>query len=91
MMYYMNWVLTNAQIELIAADVSVIDYGSGMNDKKKHSKGEFDDTKADPNEVRKAAKEWRDRYGEGKDAGKGLSVSDLFGGGMKTSVGVKLD
>jgi len=87
----MNWVLTNAQIELIAADVSVIDYGNGMKDRKKRSKGEFDDTKADPQEVKKAAEEWKQRYGNDKDAGKGLSISDLLGGGMKTSVGVKLD
>lgn len=32
MMYYVNWVLTNAQLELLAADVSVVDYN--YNDKK---------------------------------------------------------
>lgn len=87
MMYYMNWVLTNAQIELISADCSVIDYN--FDDKKKHTKGEFDDTPADSKAVRKAADEWIEKYGDGEDAGKGISIGDVLGGGM-SEVGIKL-
>ena len=47
MMYYVNWKLTIAQLELIAADVSVVDYSYGRKkDKKRGRKGEFNDTKA---------------------------------------------
>ena len=89
MMYYVNWVLTNAQLELIAADVSVVDYGD--NDKKKHKKGEFDDTYADAKSVRKASEEWIAKYGESEDAGKNISIGDIFGNDkLKSEVGVKL-
>lgn len=87
MMYYMNWVLTNAQIELISADCSVIDYN--LDDRKKHGKGEFDDTPADSKAVRKAADEWIEKYGNGEDAGKGLDIGDILGGNM-SEVGIKL-
>ena len=86
-MYYMDWVLTNAQIELISADCSVIDYN--FKDKKKRQKGEYDDTPADKDAVRRAGREWIDRYGDGEDAGKGLEIGDILGGGM-SEVGVKL-
>ena len=89
MMYYVNWVLTTAQLELIAADVSVVDYNYN-NKKKKRSKGEFDDTKADSNAVKKAAEEWTAKYGTGENAGKGLSIGDILSGGMKANIGIKL-
>jgi len=88
MMYYVNWKLTIAQLELIAADVSVVDYNYGKNKKKK---GEYDNTPADTEQVEKAAKEWTERYGDGKDAGTGLSIGDVLGGSMKADVGVKVD
>ena len=64
MMYYVNWVLTSAQLDLIAADVSVVDYSYGRKkDKKRGRKGEFNDAKADKQQLKKAAEEWRERYG----------------------------
>lgn len=87
----MNWVLTNAQIELIAADVSVVDYNYGKKDKKMKKKGEFDNTKADASEVRKAGEEWLKKYGDGKDAGQGLSVGDILNSDFKADVGIKLE
>ena len=89
MMYEMNWMLTNAQIELIAADVNVIDYDYG--DKKKKKKGEFDNTKASASDVRKAGEEWLERYGNDEKAGTGLSMSDILKGGLDTSVGIKIE
>lgn len=90
MLYYVNWVLTNAQIELIAADVSVVDYGScksGKNGKKKS--GEHDSTPASLASIERANAEWLQRYGNSENAGKGLSVKDIFGGSV-SEVGVKL-
>lgn len=89
MMYYVNWKLTIAQLELIAADVSVVDYNYGKNRKMK--KGDYDNTPADAEMVKKAAMEWTDRYGTDKNAGTGLSIGDILGGGMKADVGVKID
>jgi ribosomal protein L13E len=89
MMYYVNWVLTTAQLELIAADVSVVDYNYGKDRKMK--KGDYDNTPADAEKVRKAARQWTERYGDGKDAGTGLSIGDILSGGMKADVGVKID
>lgn len=90
MMYYMNWVLTNAQIELITADVSVVDYNYGKKNRKR-KRGEYDNRSADSKSVRKAGEQWLQRYGDKKDAGQGLSVGDILGSGMKTGVGVKMD
>ena len=84
--YYMNWVMTNAQIELLAADVSVVDYGTT---KKKRKKGEFDNTPADRQSIKEANERWLEKYGNGEDAGKGLSIGDILGGGM-SEVGVKM-
>ena len=86
----MNWVLTNAQIELIAADVSVVDYDYRKEDKKKNKKGEFDNTKADRKSVRKAAEQWTEQHGDGKDAG-WVDVKDLLGNGMKQDVGISIE
>lgn len=87
--YYMDWVLTNAQIELIAADVSVVDYGRDK-EKKKRKKGEFDNTKADSKALKKAAEKWSEEHGEGNDAG-WVDVKDLLGNGMKQDVGVNIE
>lgn len=87
MMYYVNWKLTIAQLELIAADVSVVDYNYG---RRKMKKGDFDNTPADTHAVRRAAEEWTQRYGSGKDAGTGISIGDILGGGMKADIGVKV-
>jgi len=89
--YYMNWVMTNAQIELIAADVSVVDYDYGKDDKKKKKKkGEFDDTKADARAVRKAAEKWEEEHGDGENAG-WIDLKDILGSGMKQDVGVNVE
>ena len=85
--YYMNCVLTTAQIELIAADVSVVDYNYG-DKKKKKVKGEYDNTEADAEQVKKAAKEWKDRYGEGENAG-WVDAKNLLGG-MTAEHGVNI-
>lgn len=86
--YYMNWVMTTAQIELIAADVSVVDYHTEKD--KKRKKGEFDDTPADKEEIRRANEEWLNKYGNDSGAGKGISVGDILGNGNMKEVGVKL-
>ena len=88
MMYYVNWVLTNAQLELLAADVSVVDYDYG--DRKKHGKGEYDDRPASSEDIRKANQKWLERYGSDKDAGSGISAIDILGGSATAGVGVKL-
>ena len=88
MMYYMNWVLTNAQIELLTADVSVIDYGRTKKNRKKY---DFDDTDADENQVKKAGQDWIERYGTEEGAGTNLTLNDIFrGGNINADVGVKL-
>lgn len=87
MMFAMNWLLTNAQIELLTADVSVIDYGHDKKDKKR-KKGEFDNTKASASAVRKAGEKWLERYGDNANAGTNLNVKDILGG-KKQSVGIK--
>lgn len=83
MMYYVNWVLTSAQLDLIAADVSVVDYSYGRKkDKKRGRKGEFNDEKASMADVNKAREEWLRKYGDKpKTAGTGgIAMSDVFGG-----------
>ena len=91
MMYQMNWMLTNAQIELLAADVSVVDDDYGEKKDKKRKKGDYDNTKASSEDVRKAGKEWLDKYGNGENAGMGLSMSDILGNKMKAGIGVVTD
>lgn len=86
-MYYVNWVLTTAQLELLATDVSVVDYNTKDMKKKK---GDFDDTPADEESVRRAGEEWKRRYGDAENAGSNLSIGDIFGGGMNVGVGVKV-
>ena len=90
MLYYINWRLTKAQVELLAADVSVVDYDYDTK-KKKKKRGEFDNTHADAKEVKKAGDEWLKKYGDKENAGKGLSAADILGGGFKSDVGIKID
>ncbi len=85
--YYMNWMLTCAQIELIATDVSVVDYGN--HEKKKRKKGEFDDTPADKDAIKRANEQWKEKYGDAEGAGSGLNIGDVLGG-MMSEVGVKI-
>lgn len=87
--YYMECMLTNAQIDLIVSDVSVVDYNYNK-EKKKHKKGEFDNTPASNAAIKKANEEWTDKYGNGENAGTGLSISEIFGNGVSANVGVKL-
>lgn len=86
--YYMNCMLTNAQIEWLASDVSVIDYDMGK--KKNKKKGEYDNTPASASSVRKANEEWLSKYGDDANAGKGLSINDIFKNGISSEVGVKV-
>lgn len=86
--YYMNCVLTIAQIELMATDVSVVDYGTGKDGKNR--KGGFDDAKADSGAVARASERWlREHGGDGERAG-WRDVRDVLGGKLRTDVGVKL-
>lgn len=87
--FYMECMLTNAQIDLIVSDVSVVDYNYGK-PKKKHKKGEFDDTPASSTAIKKANEEWTEKYGSGEGAGTGLSINDVLGSTFKADVGIKL-
>jgi hypothetical protein len=82
MMYYVNWVLTNAQLELIASDVSVVDYSYDRKKKKKGKKGEFNDSKASKSDVKAARDAWIEKYGDkgDKPTAGGIAMSDVFGG-----------
>lgn len=86
MLYYVNWKLTNAQIDLIASDVSVVDYDYG-NGKKKRKKSEFDDRGASQSAIQEANKKWLDEH---KDDGGIVNIQDVLGG-MKTNTGFILD
>lgn len=91
MLYYVNWKLTNAQLELLAADVSVVDYGDTKKEKKKkRNKGEFDDTKADAEAMRNAAQKWQEKYGNDESGAKNISIQDILGKKMVANVGVKV-
>lgn len=88
MMYYVNWVLTAAQLDLIASDVCVVDYSYGRKNKKKRNKGEFDNTKASQSDVRAARDEWLRKYGnpDGEPSGTaagGINIGDVFGNSFK--------
>ena len=90
--YYMNCVMTNAQIELIASDVSVVDYGNHKEDKNmRKKKGEFDDTPASLTAIAEANSEWKERHGEDERGARGLSMKDILGGGFGVGVGVKVE
>lgn len=91
-MYYVNWKLTTAQLELLASDVSVVDYGSNKKkeDKKKRKKGEFDDTAADKKALKEAAEDWKERYGEDESGATGLSIMGILGKNAKSDVAVKV-
>lgn len=90
MMYYVNWVLTAAQLDIIASDVCVVDYSYGRKNKKKRNKGQFDNTKASSSDVKKARGRWMEQYGNNdkKDDG-GISIGDVFGGSLKPTTGFR--
>lgn len=91
MMYYINWVLTAAQLELLATDVAVVDYSHKKKEEKKRPKaGEFDDTAADKKALKEAAEDWKERFGEDESGATGLSMSDILGGNAKADVSVKV-
>jgi len=91
-MYYVNWKLTTAQLELLASDVSVVDYGSHKKKKeqKKRKKGEFDDTAADKKALKEAAEDWKERHGEDESGATGLSIMGILGKNAKSDVAVKI-
>ena len=66
------WVLTNAQIELLAMDVSIV-----VTDCDKDSKGKKHDTKnfksPSVSDIEDAAKRWKDKYGNGETA---ININD---------------
>jgi len=86
MMYYVNWVLTNAQLDLISSDVCVVDYNYGRRkEKKRGKKGEYNNAKASMRDVNNAREEWLRRYGqqeEQKPSTGGISIGDVFGGNL---------
>lgn len=91
MMYYINWVLTAAQLELLATDVAVVDYSNKKKEEKKRQKaGEFDDTAADKKALKEAAEDWKERFGEDESGATGLSMTDILGGNAKADVSVKV-
>ena len=89
-MYYVNWVLTTAQLELLASDVSVVDYNYKKEKKMKKNKGEFDDTPASRSAIADANREWKERHGDDERGARGLSMKDILGGGFSAGVGVKI-
>lgn len=66
------WVLTNAQIELLAMDVSIVvtDYDKD-NKEKKHDTKNFKSPSV--SEIEDAAKRWKDKYGNGETA---ININD---------------
>lgn len=85
--YYIDSVMTNAQIELMAADVSNIDF----NERKKKKKGEFNSEPVDSAALERTNREWSERYGDDSKSNGGLSMKDILGGGINDdSVGVKI-
>ena len=66
------WVLTNAQIELLAMDVSIVitDYDKDSKEKK-HDTKNFKSPSV--SEIEDAAKRWKDKYGNGETA---ININD---------------
>lgn len=67
--YYMDCFLTWAQVELLAMDTSVVDYRNKKKFKDKTKQERMDEIlnrEANPNSVRKAAEEWKEKYGNGQ-------------------------
>lgn len=71
-MFGIYWVLTNAQIELLAMDVSIV-----VTDCDKDSMGQKHDTKnfksPSVSDIEDAAKRWKDKYGNGETA---ININD---------------
>ena len=69
--YYLNCAMTLAQVELMAIDVSVVDYGDMSKSKKSVPKNPFERLKdmesedVDSDKVRAAADRWRAKYSNG--------------------------
>ena len=92
MLYYVNWVLTNAQLELIASDVSVVDYSYDRKKKKKGKKGEFNDSKASQADIKKARDAWMEKYGQQEEKNPvtgGISIGSVFGGNLTPTEGFR--
>lgn len=65
----MDCFLTWAQVELLAMDTSVVDYRNKKKFKDKTKQERMDEIlnrEANPNSVRKAAEEWKEKYGNGQ-------------------------
>lgn len=71
-MFGIYWVLTNAQIELLAMDVSIVvtDYDKDSKEKK-HDIKNFKSPSV--SEIEDAAKRWKDKYGDGETA---ININD---------------
>ena len=69
--YYLNCAMTLAQVELMAIDVSVVDYGDMSKSKKSVPKNPFERLKemeaegVDTDKVKTAADKWRAKYSNG--------------------------
>lgn len=64
-MFGIYWVLTNAQIELLAMDVSIVVTDCDKDNKeKKHDTKNFKSPSV--SEIEDAAKRWKNKYGNGE-------------------------
>lgn len=69
--YYLNCAMTLAQVELMAIDVSVVDYGDMSKSKKSVPKNPYERLKnmeseyVDSDKVKAAADKWREKYSNG--------------------------
>lgn len=75
--WYMDWVLTNAQLELLICDQPLIVYSKSKNGEKKHTKREMDD-------VMKKWEEKRKKQGKSTDftSGEKVNLNDFLRTGM---------
>lgn len=65
--YGMNNLITKAQFELLAIDVSVTDYGTTKKKGKRDLKDKFEDFgDADAADVQNAGERWLEKYGKGE-------------------------
>lgn len=73
----MDWVLTNAQLELLISDQPIISYKREKDDKGKHTKKEMDD-------IMKKWEEKRKRQGKSLDfrSGEKVNINDFMRTGM---------
>lgn len=75
-LYGLNWILTNAQLQLLSFDVPITVYPPTKKEKKKRAKGELPEFKKPSDaDVINAAQRWKEKY-EGKDPS--IRINDLI-------------